>query len=426
MKILVVYYKEVSRDRATIEQHLFSFQKYSSESYFYLNTFFGVPPFATQMSFDVVIYHYSFTALKFWGPDAFLKKLARLQELKRISGYKIAIPQDEYLHSDIICQFFKEFGVQAVLTCLKPPDYEKVYPGEQSGLREYQTVLTGYVDTDVLEKIQREGLARPHRERKTDVIYRARRVPASLGRQGVWKHLLTEVFREAAAGSGLKCDLSNAERKVKYGGGWYSFLGSSRVVLGCEGGASLLDAKGEIRDKVAAFARTHPTASFDEMERACFPGLDGNLSLFALSPRQFDAAMTVTCQALIEGEYNGILIPDRHYIAIRKDWSNLAEVIEKIRDIDYCESMAKRTYQEIVLNPQYSYKKLVDQVLLLARKNLTMEVQCDRAYYRYFFFLWPYLFPLKWIRFWFLNSFKQWLYGILIHFRVVRTGGHQA
>lgn len=47
-----------------------------------------------------------------------------------------------------------------------------------------------------------------------------------------------------------------------------------------------------------------------------------------ISSRHFDAIGTGTCQILLEGRYNDILIPHVHYIPLKADYSNLDEVLE--------------------------------------------------------------------------------------------------
>lgn len=51
-----------------------------------------------------------------------------------------------------------------------------------------------------------------------------------------------------------------------------------------------------------------------------------------ISSRHFDAIGTATCQILLEGRYNDILVPDVHYIRLASDFSNIAEVMETFRD----------------------------------------------------------------------------------------------
>lgn len=52
----------------------------------------------------------------------------------------------------------------------------------------------------------------------------------------------------------------------------------------------------------------------------------------AISSRHFDAIGTLTCQILLEGRYNDILIPGVHYLALKSDFSNVADVMDEFRD----------------------------------------------------------------------------------------------
>src|SRR5262249_32355796 len=59
---------------------------------------------------------------------------------------------------------------------------------------------------------------------------------------------------------------------------------------------------------------------------------------------------------------SGILKPDVHYIPLKKDFSNIAEVVRKLKDVPYLQHVADIAYREIALNPLYSYKRFVAQV----------------------------------------------------------------
>lgn len=51
-----------------------------------------------------------------------------------------------------------------------------------------------------------------------------------------------------------------------------------------------------------------------------------------ISSRHFDAIGAGTCQILLEGRYNDILEPGRHYIPLANDYSNIEEVMDTFRD----------------------------------------------------------------------------------------------
>lgn len=361
MKILVVYFEVESNDRSTIREHLNSFDEYSNAECIYVNAFYGIPLYLNLFQFQLVIYHYTFLSQKWNGPHKFNKLLSNVQCLKKITGYKIAMPQDEYVFSDLICRFVKDFKVDCIYTCFYPIDYQKVYPKEVVGDVLLKTTLTGFINEGAIEKIIK--FAKPHKERSLDIGYRARKLPFWLGRHGVLKWKITEVFQEKLLNTSLRIDLSNNPKDVFLGDDWYRFLANTRVVLGCEGGASLLDVDGSIRCRVDDYIKSHSGAAFSEVEQECFPDKDGNISLFAISPRHFEACMTKTCQVLVEGKYHGIFKPDVHYIELKKDFSNLDDVLNRIQDLDYCEHIAENAYRDIVLSGEFSYRNFVKEVI---------------------------------------------------------------
>jgi hypothetical protein len=51
-----------------------------------------------------------------------------------------------------------------------------------------------------------------------------------------------------------------------------------------------------------------------------------------ISSRHFDAIGTGTCQILLRGRYNDILVPDEHYLPLDQDFGNLDAVVERFRN----------------------------------------------------------------------------------------------
>jgi len=364
--ILILYYNWETKIRGTINEHLRSFENYSDHEVVYLNVALGIPFWVKYIQVDLVIYHYTIMGFKWVNPDKnlFSKKINRLKEIK---GYKIVIPQDEYVYNDRVCRFLKEHHVQSIFTCFKPQDYAKAYPKHLTGIDHLITVYPGYVDEVSLQKWTSKVV--PHSERKMDIGYRARKNPFWLGYIGVLKWKVTEVFQIKA--KDLKVDLSNNEKDVFLGDNWYKFLLDCRCVLGVESGSTLLDFDGTIRDKVESFQKSYPNATFEDCEKVCFDGLDGNIDLTTVSPRHFEAAMTRTCQVLVEGDYAGVLEPDKHYIPVKKDFSNMDDILSKIKNIEYCESVAERAYQDIVLKGNFTYRDFVNKVLISLENRIS-------------------------------------------------------
>jgi hypothetical protein len=365
LKILVIYYRSTYQVRQTLKEHLYGIKNYTGKNtkVVHLNVFFGVPNYIRPISFDIIVYHYTFTALKWNGEEYFSNKLCNtsIKRLQHLKGYKIAIPQDEYVYSHAICRFFKNFGIKTVYTCLREEDWETVYPKDISGVEYFFTVPAGYIDEKAAYRLSKKIC--DLKERTIDIGYRVRKLPYWLGEFAQLKYWVSEHFLQAINSKPIKADISSDPDSVLLGSSWYKFLLSCKTVLGGESGASLHDPRGEIKKRVELYVCKHENADFYEVREHCFKGLDYNISLFALSPRHFECCMTKTCQILIEGDYNGILQADKHYIPVKKDFSNIADVIEKIKNVEYCQQIADNAYRDIVESGRYTYRGFVRKVL---------------------------------------------------------------
>ena len=175
---------------------------------------------------------------------------------------------------------------------------------------------TGFVDDRAAGAV--ETLPRPHAERTLDIVYRARNLPFHVGHHGQLKHRIAEIVDPAARAHGLRTDISTRIDDTKYGDAWFDFLASGRCVIGTESGSSALDPYGEMRRFEAVWRAEHPDATFEEFSALQPPGWD-DYGFTAISPRLFEAAQTKTAQLLVEGEYDGILAADRHYVPLRED-----------------------------------------------------------------------------------------------------------
>lgn len=371
MLVLILYSKYELKERMTVDQHLYSFKRYDKNNkYFYINVTSDcvIPSFLEKIHFDLIIFHYTFLAAERFleCEEKWIQKISGVEKLK---GFKIAMPQDEMDNSDRLCNFFKNSKIDAVGTCYyKPEDIALAYPYEKSGVNNFFEVFTGYVDEQVINKL---GYIRELKDRPIDIGYRARKLAPNFGIHAQLKYELLRVFEKELKGSDLIYDLNNTNNTysdedktlVKLGNEWFEFLMNCKSFLGCEGGSSLLDADGQIRVSVNNYLSIHPEASFEEVEEACFKGKDNSISLFALSPRHFEAAMTKTLQILVEGYYGGVFIPGKHYVEVKKGFSNLKEVLEKLNDIKKCQEIVENCYNDIVLSQKYTYREFVQYVI---------------------------------------------------------------
>ena len=360
-RVLVIYCSGTWPLRAAIEEHLYSFRRSPEASCVHVNLSLGwLPDWIARQPWDLIVFHTIFLASR-WDLPAFDKFRRRASALRAHKAVKIALPQDEFLNTDALAEFLREFGVERVFSVAPESEWSKIYAGIDRERVAIERVLTGYLEPRSVERIER--LSRRIPERSVDIGYRAFDAPAWLGRHGRLKTEVARRFSEAARARRLVADISTRREDTLLGRAWWRHLLSCRYTVGVEGGASLLDRDGSLRARTEAFVEKHPDASFEEIEAACFPGRDGELDLFALSPRHLEACATRTCQVLIEGDYDGVLEADRHYIPLRPDFSNLDEVLDRIASGEGREDLVDRAYRDIVASGRYSYARAVERIL---------------------------------------------------------------
>lgn len=360
MKILVLY-RSVAEKRKTMDDHLYSFKRYvKGVEFFYCEFFIKLPSFLKLIKWDGIILHYTLLASR-WDKEIWQLPIENITAIGELSGFKVAMPQDEYAEITELQNLFRNCKIDTVFTCLYPIDYDKIYPLDKTGLKYRFTTYTGFVDESTRSVIQK--LSQEVKSRDIDIGYRARNVPFWLGRHGQIKRLIATETLKAPNEPNLKLDISIDPKDVFYGDDWVRFLLRCRCMFGCLGGASLYDPEGMVRRNVEEYIQMNPNSTFDEVEQKFFPKRDFTLSLFALSPRHFECAITKTCQILVEGDYQGIFIAGRHYIELKKDFSNLREVFEKAADAKYCELLAETAYREIAMSEKYTYQAFANQVV---------------------------------------------------------------
>ena len=359
MKRILIVWGGHWEKRNTILDHLYSFKKYDQTNrYYYLRiekyTDIRDLAWIKDGMFDAIIWHYTFLSMRTTDDWEYLVELNQ-SIFEDISSKKVLLPQDDYVYTGRIWEFIKRIKIDKVYTIIRREDYNEVYPQEKVGDVGIQTVFTGYVD----EKYRRI----PQSPKGIDLFYRARKLPFSLGELGQKKYELVELFTENSAG--LDVDLANTiddRRDTLTGNKWIEALANSRCTIGCLGGSSVLDADGGIDRAYKEYIINHPEATYSEAKDALFKGMKEPLHGM-ISPRIFEAAAVRTCQVLIGRDYQGVLIPDEDYIVLEDDYSNLDEVVKRIRDVDYCRRIAENCYKHVVEDEKYSYKEFVRSIV---------------------------------------------------------------
>lgn len=300
--------------------------------------------------FDVVVIHYSLLS----SSDDFLHHTFR-EALARYQGLKVQFIQDEYRWIDEVTGAIRQMGVNVLFTCLPADEAQRVYGPRLPGVTLVPT-LTGYVAESLV------GLDVPAPERRPiDIGYRARKLPFWLGDLGRQKYLIGQGVLERAGRYGLKVDISSREEDRLYGAPWIEFLKSCRATLGSGSGSSVADYDGSIQRDVDRYVRDHPAATYEEVHEKVVAPHEGTLGLNVISPRIFEAVALRTALILFPGPYSGVVRPGEHFILLETDFSNMDEVVAKLRDDSFLRELTDRAYRDVVASGKWSFRELVRQ-----------------------------------------------------------------
>jgi len=358
-RILVLYWhpEPLANMRPAIYSHLHVMDwSVAPHDILYYNAFIGPPASLRHGRFDAIILHTTFLCMR-WSHLFYTWKWD-LRWIADLNSMKIALPQDEYDHSEILDEWLYEWGVSVIFSNFGPEHHGTLYP-IMHNKAEFYKAFTGYIDENIA--ITRAGMIPALEARTNDIVYRATRLPYWFGHHGQLKYQIAERVRERAVTKGMKCDISTRPEDTIVGDQWEKFMASGRVVIGCESGSSVLDRRGEIKAWIQASLRTRPDLSLEELHKELPAGWD-SYQFFAIGPRHFEAVMTRTCQVLIEGWYDGVFEPDRHYLPLKKDYSNLDEVLDKVSNTRLINVMVEQAHKDIFLSGKYSYRIFAQKI----------------------------------------------------------------
>lgn len=336
----------------TIIDHIEAFKRHSKHSILTLNNRPTLPENFNIDNFDVIVLHYSLII----SHNNYLCTVSR-EKIRLFKGLKIVFIQDDYRWVNRTCLTLDYLGIDVLFGLAAPLYARQMYQPHffEKPLR-YEMVLAGYVPENLLHL-----KTKPYEDRKIDVCYRARKLPAWLGYHGQEKWIIADKFLKGAPRYNLKCDISWQESDRIYGKDWIDFLSNSKAALGTECGASLCDFDNTIEEKIENHLKSNPDASFKELSDLFFKNLDGKIYVSGISPRIFEQAALKTLMILYEGDYSGILKAGRHYMKLERDHSNMEDVVAFLRNPEKVKEMTECAYREIAANPSYTYKAMIEK-----------------------------------------------------------------
>jgi hypothetical protein len=363
---VLMLYDDRSTHVYTIKEHLDAFSRYSRHRYHFLPATRTVPGIDNVRArpdygfYDAIAIHYS---VRVSLEDHLSLGVADL--VSSLCAPKLLFIQDEYENSEVARRWIERLGINAVFTNVPLDQVEKVYPRSRFSEVEFIPTLTGYVPEDPIL----DELVTPLAERKIVIGYRGRQLPHHYGQLGYEKYLIGAEMKRRAEEAGMAADIEFDDSHRIYGTDWYRFLASCQATLGSESGSNIFDDDGSLR----TLALRHSKMRYPDFATSHLKGRDDFVRMNQISPKIFEAIRLRTALILFEGEYSDIVKPDQHYIPLKKDFSNVAEVFAKVSDLRYLEALTARAYEEIIATGRYSYTTFVDGI------DHYIERQCPRG-----------------------------------------------
>ena len=357
---IAVLYDSASTHVGTIKEHLESFDLYSKNRVDYIPAtpaFWGLPgtdkcKHVSFDTYDALILHYS---VRLSIKDHLSPNI--VQALLRFCGVKVLFIQDEYEGVEIAREWLDLLQFNIIYTCVPLDEVDKVYPKYRYPGTKFLTTLTGYVPLN-----QRlESYALPYNERTNLIGYRGRKLPEIYGRLGYQKYQIGIQAKKACAEMGLSADIEVDDSSRIYGTGWYQFLGSSVATLGTESGSNIFDFTGEISTLINKYKSQNPNSGFEKLYSEILAQHDGYVKMNQVSPKIFESIILRTILILFRGNYSGVIEADKHYLALNEDFSNFADIVEKIKDPAFVKEMTDAAYNHVVASKRFSYECFIEK-----------------------------------------------------------------
>lgn len=348
----LILYNSTQTYTNTVYEHLNSFSQYSKFNYYFCHHNEDTPFHIKLSFFDAIIMHYSIRL-----PFNQLHETA-VTSIKNFQGKKILFIQDEYDYTKRTWYWIKKLEFHLVFTVVPPAGIPRIYPQEEFPTVKFVSNFTGYVPENL--DFSQESI--PPSQRALTIGYRGRPLPLRYGQLGFEKINIGKQVASYCEKHSISHNIAWTESARIYGYQWYNFIKSCKAMLGSESGSNVFDWDGDLMKRLSYEKKRNPKISNSDLYEKVIRPLEIPKLMNQISPRIFECIACKTVLVLFEGEYSGIIQPDIHYVTLKKDGSNLDEVMKKLSDPLFVDTIAERAYKDIIESGNYSYHKFIKMV----------------------------------------------------------------
>jgi hypothetical protein len=322
--------------------YLNSFKEFSTNNIFYLDVGYKKNIVTDLNLFDTIILFHTLC-----GNRELLSKI--LINIQKYTGYTIAFVQDEYDCLNYAPYYFSLCGVNTIVTALPKNIEQIVYPKHILPNVDFIHALTAYIPTNLKNK----QYIKPLDKRNIYIGYRGRTLHMKYGQLGQDKIIIGKKMLSNCQERNIPSDISWDENDRIYGNEWINFIENCHTVLGTECGSDIFDFSGQLRQNIDNYLQKYPNTTYEEIYDKYLKEMP-KYSMRLIAPRIFEAISLGTGLILFEGEYSNILEPWKHYIPLKKDWSNIDIVLNYVYDTDKLQNIINNAYNDIIISNKYS------------------------------------------------------------------------
>lgn len=356
---ILVLFDQGSLHTKTTRDYLDSFALFSGHNVYYVHATQGAPLSCSLDLFDAVLIHYSVRLCHTWHISQHFAAA-----LERYRGLKVLFIQDEYENTQTAGDWMNKLGLDVVFSNVPPAYLRRIYPRVNHQRVQWKQALTGYAPLGI------ESNPRPMAQRSVAIGYRVRQLPFRYGKLGWEKFFIGQQMRAICRQRNIPHDIEWTDDKRIFGDQWLEFLANCRATLGSETGSNVFDFDGKLIPAIDAYLEANPSLTFDEFFERFLKYHETEEIMNQISPRAFEAIAVRTALILFEGRYVNVLQPDVHYIPLKKDFSNIDEVLAKLHDDAFLEAMTERAYDHVIRSGQYTYERFVGDVMTVVEARV--------------------------------------------------------
>ena len=355
---LVLYY-ETQTFTLNVYEHLSSLARFSESRVFFAHQGPNVPVSDLAL-FDVVIIHYSIR-LPF---NQIAEETA--QALEAFGGLKVLFIQDEYDNTHRAWHWIKRLGIKVVFSSVPQASMQRVYPAEEFPGVRFVSNLTGFAP----EALAAARRIRRHHNVRSRLVIADAPCRFAMGRSARTRWMSDGSSKRIADANVISHDIAWDEDI-----GFMAIRGtpSSHRAGPCSAArAARTSSTGMGRSRAGSLChrKQHPRASDQDVYNALIAPLEMPGLMNQVSPRIFEAIACRTPLVLFDGQYSDAVLPDQHYIALRRDGSNMKEVISRLREDKEVDAMVERAYADVLASGRFGHRafvRMVDDEIAAAR-----------------------------------------------------------